>query len=256
MEDGGKLVFMDPTATTSELGDPPGGDMLARALVLDPSNPRYAVIPAKYTTPDLDLLIESDLSALDRSKAKLILRHSWRTYALMARKEMNDKDFEKYLTNRFERILIKLPLEGFHVLQEDQEKLVLEADADLSDFLVTTDQRAYAPTVPFRVIDSELSGREKDSYTLDASGPKKYKMELALTGQGLQVKPDRINLGDEGGARYTASSSGSAGKSKLAYSVEQPFRLVPPESRAAFLKFCDDYLKSNQQLFTFQRHTP
>jgi hypothetical protein len=136
LEDDGELIFMDPTASHSEMGDPPDAVLLMKALLLDEQSPRYVRVPNNRKTPDLEIAIESRPSSAKKSKAKLIMRHTWRMDTLHARKMLNQREFETYLINRFEQILPKLAFANVQLTNESRDQLVLEADADLSGFFI------------------------------------------------------------------------------------------------------------------------
>lgn len=255
-EDRGELIFMDPTWAYTEMGELPDSDLLVRGLVLDPAKPRTVVLPAQRPNPEVDIRIEGDLSKPKEAKAKITLRHTWRAQALRSRKELKAMDLENNLSNRLNRILTKLSLDHIRVLDEGPETLRLEADADLSEFFIRTDLRAYAPTAPFRMVSPELAEREKDSRAIDAEGPDSLRLELVLKSEGYEPRPDEVKLGSEGSARHTASCTTQDGSLRLQYAFEQPFRLVPAEARVGFLQFCDRYLQLNRKLFVLQRSHP
>ena len=256
LDDGHDPVFMDPTDPHSEMGDPPVTDQLAEALILNPEHPRYARVSSRGPGPDVELHLEGELTSLKAGKARLVLRHSWRSSVLQARQELSALEFESYLVRRMERLLLRLPLERLELVREDRRTLVLDAAVDMSSFFVVTDARIYAPTAPFRVIDADWLEREKDPYAVKTSGLDRLKLTLELAAPGLQARPDRVVIGDGGGPAHSADSVGVSERIKLAYAFEQPFRLVPSGSRASFLKFCSEYLQLDRKLFVFQRSHP
>lgn len=255
-EESGRLEFMDPTATHSELGDLPEADALAEALLLDPAHPRRVRIPLRQEAATVEVRIEGDLARPKAARAKITLRHGWRAQALRARKELRAMDLENALSNRLNRLLAKLSVDHFRFLEADRDKVLFEADADLTDFFIRTDLRVYAPSAPFRTVSPEGLERGQDPYPLEAQGPGHYRLDLTLNAEGLQPRPERIQLGREAGASHAASCAAGAGKVHLAYTFKQPFRIVPSEARAEFLAFCGQYLQSNRKLFVLQRSEP
>jgi len=253
LQSGEELIFMDPTAPQSEMGDPPGPDLLMKALVLDPKKPRYVQVDSRNKLPNLELSLQTGVAELGKSKAGLVLRGSWRSSALQGMTELNSKDFESYLRRKFERLLPKLGLDQFHLIREDKDAVVFEARADLSDFVVVTDQNLYVSSTPFQAVSSELLEREKDPHAVAVAGPERYRLEVKLSGPGLEAKPDQILLSGPGETRYRATSSGLPGSVKLEFAYDQPYRLVPSGARTDFLKFCSEYLQSKRRLFTIQR---
>ncbi len=256
LEDQGELVFMDPTWAYSEMGDLPDPDLRVKALVLDPANPRSIVIPALRQNADVEIRIEGDLAKPREAKAKITLRHTWRAQAIRSRKELKALDLENGLSNRLNQIVAKLSLDHVRFVEEDRDKIILEAGADLTDFFIRTDLRVYAPAAPFRSISPELLERDKDTHPLDAQGPDSYRLELVLKADELQPHPEQISLGSEGSARHTASCTKEAGSVHFVYAFEQPFRMVPHDARATFMQFCAQYLQLNRRLFVLQRIKP
>jgi hypothetical protein len=255
LEDGPDLIYMDPTATYSEMGSLPDSDLLARALVLDPAKPRSTVIPSAREGAEVEILVEGDLSKPREAKAKITLRHGWRTSAIRSRKELKALDLENTLSNRLNRMLAKVSVDHLHFVEEDRERVLLEADVDLTEFFVRTDLRVYAPTAPFRAIQPELLERAKDADPVDAQGPDRFRLELRLKSEGLTPRPEQVSLGQAGAACHTAACAAEGGKIRLIYDFEQPYRQVPAGAREAFLQFCAQYLQSNRKLFIFQRST-
>jgi len=256
LEDEGELIFMDPTWTYSEMGDLPDSDLLVKALVLDPAKPRALTIPSRRQSAEVEITILGDLAKPKEAKAKIALRHTWRAQALRSRKELKATDLENSLSNRLNRILAKLSLDHIRFLEEDREKILLEADADLSDFFIRTDLRAYAPTAPFRMIGPEVLEREQDTHPLDAAGPDSLRLELSLRAEGFEPRLEELKLGSEGSTRHAAACTPRENGVRLQYSFEQPFRLVPAEARTGFLQFCEKYLQLNRKLFVLQRSHP
>lgn len=255
-EASGHLEFMDPTATYSELGDLPEADVLAEALLLDPVRPRRVRIPLRQESASVEVRIDGDLAKPKAAKAKITLRHGWRAQALRARKELRALDLENALSNRLNRLLAKLSVDHFRFLEADRDKILFEADADLTDFFIRTDLRVYAPSVPFRTVSPEVLERGQDPHPLEAPGPGHYLLDLTLNAEGLQPKPERVQLGRDTAASHSASCAAEAGRVHLAYTFKQPFRIVPSEARAEFLAFCGQYLQSNRKLFVLQRSEP
>jgi hypothetical protein len=147
-------------------------------------------------------------------------------------------------------------MDHFRFQEEDREKVLVEADVDLTDFFVRTDLRVYAPSAPFRAISPDSLERVSDAHPVDAQGPSNYQLEINLKADGLQPRPERLQLGHEHAASHTATCSSVPGRVRLAYRFLQPFKIVPTEARDAFLAFCADYLQSNRKLFVLQRSEP
>lgn len=256
LEDDGRLVFMDPTATESEIGDPPDYELLGRALVLDPGQPRNVTIPNGKTTPDLSLAIEADLAGSRKGKAVITLRHTWRWRVLDARKRLNPADFEGYLGSRLNARLNRISLEGFTCRSEDRDQVVLEAKADLTDFPVDSALKVYLPTTVFRAVDADLLDRRKDQDAIEVTGPELWELDLNLAAAGLQPRAERLALGGEEGPSHEASCAGAPGTARLHYLFKQPYRLVPSPGREAFLGFCEQYLQQSRNLFSLTRSQP
>ncbi|WP_243287742.1 transglutaminase-like domain-containing protein [Geothrix terrae] len=253
LEEQDQLTFMDPTATYSEMGDLPDLDLQVKALVLDPARPRLVTIPSQQRSEGVEIQIEGDLAKPREAKARITLRHSWRAQAIRSRRDLKSMDLENTLSNRLNRLLARLSLDGFRFKDVDREKVILEANADLTDFFIRTDLRVYAPSAPFRAISPDYLEREGDTHPLDAQGPDSYRLELDLKPDGLRPRPDRLSLGRADAASHTATCSGKAGNIRLSYTFRQPFRLVPKGARAEFMAFCTQYLQLNRRLFVLQR---
>lgn len=257
LEADGELLFMDPTASKSELGDLPDADMLARALILNPRNPRYAVIQTRdVSRPDVDFALACDPERPGAAKAKIQLRHAWRMRFLQAREELRDRDFEKYAVDRLEHLLPKLLISNVRLVGDSRKELSLEAQVDVSDFLVVTDMRVYMPSAPFRAFDPAFLEREKDGFVVEASGPDHYRLQVELQGQGIHSRQERVTLGKEGSPRLIATTSPQLGPPRATFTFEQPFRKVPNPMREAFIIFCSDYARSGGNLLTFERKQP
>jgi hypothetical protein len=253
LDDGGELVFMDPTSPMSELGDPPAMDLQARGFLHDPAHPRYVQVTALGREPALQVRVRGDLDQPQRAKVEITLRGAWRSKVKQARNDLNDGDFESFLARQFDQVLPRLPLEGFRLGEDAGAGLALSADADLSSFLVTAGPRVLAPRAPFQALDSQILDREKDAYYLQAPGVQSLALELDLAAPGLTVKPEQFTLGEAGGPRLTATATGSAGSVRLAYRLDQPYKRVPQDARAPFLAFCTAYLQANRRLFLLER---
>lgn len=257
LETDGELLFMDPTASKSELGDLPDADMLARALILNPENPRYAVIQTHdASSPDVDFALACDPTKPGEAMARILLRHAWRMRFLQAREELRDRDFEKYAVDRLERLFPKLFISNVRVAGDTRKELMLEAQVDTSGFLVITDMRVYVPSTPFKAFDSALLDREKDGFTVDAYGPDRYQFQVELLGQGIRSRQEHVTLGKEGGPILTAFSSSRSEPPRAIFTFEQPFRQVPNSMREMFLSFCSDYVRGSANLLTFERSRP
>jgi len=253
MELDGALVFMDPTASYSELGDVPDADLLARGFVLDPRNPRWVVITDQRRSPSVELQLQCDIQDPKHGRAKVLLRHGWRSMANRARKEMKAIDQENLLSNRVNRMLAKISIDNFKVVEEAADTLILEADADLADFLVSTELRTYIPASPFRVLSRDLLERSKDALPVEVDGPDSYKLSLQLKGVTGSVKNEDLRLGDPGKAHFVASLTGGKDLVKLDYTYSQPFRFLPEAEREDFLRFCAHYLQLNRKPFMLRQ---
>lgn len=256
MELDGRLIFMDPTATYSELGVLPDQDLLARGFLLDPRQPRWVEITDSRVVPSVELTLNADLSDPRHGKAKVLLRHDWFSMAVRARKEMKSLDLENLLSNRLNRLLTKVSIDHLKAVDEGSGTLTLEADADLSDFIVSTELRTYVPASPFRVLSRDYLERGKDTFPVNAEGPDAYKLKVQLKGAAWQAKPIEVRLGGDGKASFLATLSGNKEMVSLDYSYSQPFRLLPPSEREGFLEFCSQYLQLNRKPFMLQRNTP
>lgn len=254
MEDDGRMVFMDPTAANSELGDPPDEDLLARGFLLDPKNPRWLRTTDQRTTPTVELQISANTDDPKHGKAKVMLRHGWRSTALRGKKELKAQDLENRLSNGLNRLLAKISLDHFAELSVDREAVTLQADADLSEFLVNSELRAYVPTSPFRVLSRDLLERGKDALPLDANGPDFYKLRVELKCAGLQAKAEEVRLGSPGKAYLQATLATHEDLATLDYSFSQPFHFVPEPERSDLLTFCAQYFQLNRKPFILQRN--
>ena len=256
LDDGGRLVFMDPTDSESRLGDPPAEDQGATAFLLDPANPRYVQVTAESTSPSLEVSIDCDLARLDTAKARLTLRHTWRDRMVFARKVLDDKAFEDRLKKAMAEVFAGISFEHFRLLETQDDRLVLTADADLSRFFADAGQRLFAPRTPFIGPAPALLDRVQDPFALEAAGPVHERLQVDFTGAGAAPAREETELGKAGGPRFLATLTCKDGRGKLTYGYDQPFRLVPQAERADFLSFCDGYLKANRNLFAIERGAP
>jgi len=252
LEDQGQMVFMDPTATYSELGDLPDADLLGKGFVLDPANPRWVEIINEQATPSVEIQLKANIDDLKHGKAKILLRHTWRSNARRAHKELKALALENQLSNGLNRLLAKISIDHFTLLPGDTDALAFEAEADLSEFLIRTDLRNYIPTAPFRVLSRDLLERNADTLPIDAHGPDHYLLRVQLECAGLKIKPESIDLGTSGSAHFDASHSAGEGFVSLEYKYQQPFRIVPRGEREGLLNFCAQYLQLNRKPFILQ----
>jgi transglutaminase-like putative cysteine protease len=251
------LVFFDPTARYVPFGGLPEHVIGREALVLGPAGARRVLVSDPADDVALEIAIEARRDSLALGRAGLRLRDGYRYAAGEILAEQTALAAENRLAGLLTGGLYKLTLRNFGVLAQDDRVLELDAGADLSDFVVSSPTRDYLPRVPFGAVDADVLEREDDDLPLYFDRRQRIALRIDLAAPGALAVADSLRLGDAAHALFTASLTPAyGGHVSLEYRLQRADKVLAGEDKAAYLRFCRDYLGSKKTMFMLEREQP
>jgi hypothetical protein len=247
----GKTAFFDPTAANVEFGNIPDRLIGARALVLDPDNPRYVRIPSPQRDPSLDITISTHIDSLSRGKAVIVLRNGFAAAARYAFRELTRERWRQYLQELIASNLFQIRLNDFRFDSEDEHSMTILASAEASAFAVASPPRTYIPQAPFIGQFTAISERAKDSLPLYFVSEDRLRLQLNITAPGRTADTSHpVSMGPDGGPwRYSASLSQKGDQIVVRYEYRSVQKNIPLNERSSFLPFIKQYIAGKKNRF-------
>ena len=255
--DGDSSLFFDPTAKFCELGDIPEYLIQQPALVLDSLDPRMLTVPVADTSPAIAVTIEAEADSLNSARATVVLRKEYLTWARHAMNDLSPEECERYFGNRFNAAFYKVSLDQFELASEDKHSATFSAHADLSDFVIETDTKIYAPRCAFAGVDHDILERKDDTLPLYFERTSHATLDILL--RQVNPPPDRDSTildGSGTGAFSAVACPADSGSIKLSYEFQCPGKILHGEDKVNFIRFVEEYLNTKNNMFIFDGRTP
>ena len=243
-------LFFDPTAQYCEFGNLPDDDIGARALVLDPLEPRTEVIALPNRPPSLDIKLAADPDSLTQGNAVIILRNGYASSARHSFHDLNEEKWKAFLQSTVAMNLYQIYLDKFSLVSEDARSLTVSARADLSKFVVSSGTKCYVPRLPFMTIDNDILERTSDSFPVYFSTQIGMRLELKIKTTGFSIQSDTQTIGrDDAGFSFTSIATHSNDGVTLRYEYSRNLKYLEGRQKQEFLIFHREYLKSKKTMF-------
>lgn len=248
--DGSQIVFFDPTGKYTDFGNLPQSSVESVSLVLDPENPTLVTIPRPNEDVAIELDIQGSLDDPENAHARVTLRNSYMAAALQGLQELQGVDLENLLSNMLTGHFHKLSLDYFELDTVQDGLVTFTAQADMSDFLISSTTKKYVPGMPFRTVDAEILEREKDSYGIWTGLQETIRVNMRLDIGDYAIEPKELSVGDAGSALFLSSISvAEDGAALVSYQLSQKSSIMSAESKTKYLDFCKNLLKNKKSMF-------
>jgi len=246
-----EIIFFDPTARHCEFGNLPDNILSKNTLILDLTNPRFMKINAPVQNPSLIITINASVDSLDKAKASITLHNDYFSSAKHALDELTGAKLENFLSAIVLQNLFKISLDYFTKLSETENSLTFSADADLSEFVISSTTKKYIPKVPFLFHDRDVLERAKDSLSLFFPARVSIELKIVLDSGNYLCKPDSLYLtAKDGNTKFKAQLSVSENTNVLiSYSLTGTEKEFDNRQKKEFIKFYESYLINKPNMF-------
>ena len=248
---GEETIFFDPTAKHCEFGNLPESDIGKDALILDSLNPRLVTIKAPIQKPSFEIIISTSLDSLKKGKAIITLHNDYFSSAKYAIDELSGTKLENFMSGIVLSNLFKISLDYFTKVNETENSLIFSADADLSEFVISSATKKYIPKIPFLFLDRDLLDRAKDSLGLYLKSRTTIDLKIILESELCLVENDSLYLSDTNHfSEFSASASMSEGNNmEFSYSLKTAEKELNNKQKIEFIEFYQSYLINKPNMF-------
>ena len=255
--EGDSSLFFDPTARYWELGDIPEPLIGQPALVLDPADPRILTVPIADTFPAISVTINASADSLSSARASIVLRKDYLSRARHATNEMLPDECERLLANTSSAALYKITLDHFEETSRGKFSITFTAHADLSSFVIKTQESIYAPRCAFAGVDGNVLNRGRDTLALYFGRTSHATLNILLRKVAPPSAPDSTILDGSGTGTFVAVArpADSSGV-RLTYEFRRFGKILRGEDKANYIQFVEDYLNTRNNMFIFRGRTP
>lgn len=273
----GEWLYFDPTAKYMPFGELPVQDRGRTVLILDGERSAYHVTPPVSPTPSLSIQIDADLAEPAAGRARVVLRGDFYAAAAQVLEEQTGVHFENALSELVNSMLYKMSLDYFKPIDQTDSTLTLEAEADLSSFIIASPTRRYLPRMPFQVIDSAVLERAEDEQPLLAPVQQILNLTIRLHTGEFTAPADTVVMGDASAATFRSVLRPAPSPAPQTTPATEPSRgphATDPEivlrtallsyrftphayrltgtAKAAYLSFSTQYLESKRNMYVFE----
>lgn len=250
-------VFFDPTATYCEFGNLPDYLIGKKALILDPENPRLLKVQATSNSVSIEMTISASIDSLESGTATVTLRNGFYSSVLRAKRKLKGIDFENHLSNLILSRFHKIELDSFRIVDETDGMIMLNANADLSSFIISSPTKTYIPRVPFLVMDRRVLEREDDSLPVYFESRANFMLTLNLAKPNYATVSDSLVLTDNEIVSFrSALILSDSDHVNIIYEFERQTKFVAAQSKSEFLSFCRDYFANKKSMFILKEVSP
>lgn len=248
--DGSKTLFFDPTAKYCEFGNLPEGEIGKQVFVLNREKPRLEVITAPNFNPSIEIEISGKLSQPENCSAVVVLRNNYFHDAMHSEAEFTGIELKNFLSKMVSSNLYRIILDDFQQIKKENNSLTLRANADLSNFIISSTAKKYIPKTAFLLIDKEILDRKKDNYLVQLESRNHLKMKIDLDITGYEADMEEFLLGKEESTFFSSSTlKGDSNRLSISYNYQQPEKQFNFENKESILKFYEEYLTSKKEMF-------
>lgn len=248
--DGEKIVFFDPTGKYTPFGNLPRSSVESVSLVLDEERPTLVTIPRPNEDVAIELDINGSLDDPENGRARVTLRNSYLSAALQGIAELQGVDLENLLSNMLNAHFHKLSLDYFELDTVQDGMVTFTAQADISDFLISSTAKKYVPGMPFRTVDAEILEREKDTWGIWTGLQETIVVNMRLDVGTYTIEPKEYSVGDGESALFSSSiAAAEDGAALVRYQLSQKSSVMNAGSKSKYIDFCKNLLKSKKSMF-------
>jgi hypothetical protein len=248
--DADSTVCFDPTARFHPFGTLPERIVGHTVLVLDPARPYVDTVRRQDQTADIRISIVASLYSLSTGKAAIELRGDRMAAARSAIAEQTTVPKEQLLSQIIESDLSRISLRRFAIIADSGQSMTLTADADISQFLISSSTNWYIPKTPFLIVVSQITTREQDSLPLHFDSLVFLSLTLRLTAHGIRAEADSCLIGDGDGTQFAAHMQQADDTTlTIDYSAARSNKVFSGAAKSAYLDFCRRYLAARANMF-------
>jgi hypothetical protein len=246
-------VYFDPTSKYAPFGALPSSEVGDEGLVLDTARAERVRIEAPSTSPMIDIAITARIDSLKKGRATVRLRSNALEFGNAAAEMRRAIDRENYLSNYITRYFTKISFDYFKIESRTDSVITLTCDADLSEFLIKSDARAYVPRMPFRVINTEMLDRQGDSLPVYAPFAR-LAMTVDLAHPGFRADTSSAAFGPNGDLRFATSLVADGGDaSRLRFEISHARKIIPAAAKGDYFEFCRAMFTQKKNLYILTR---
>lgn len=248
------LVYLDPTSRYAPYGSVPASLAGRRVLLLDPENPRWEFI-SPPDNRDVSIEITGSLDEMSSMYTTVSFRSNWLPYIKrVLSRATNSLDRENLFSILVNDELYHISLNDFNLRYETDSLVVVNATADISEFVIQTDRATYVPRLPLVVQSNSLNRWSQNRGTVELGFLPRMNISLTLEAPGYTLVPERHAV-DEAGIGSFLSTAENPGADKFTFEyVYQLERLnYNDESESNFIKFLTQVASSRSEVFVLSR---
>ncbi len=248
---GEETIFFDPTARHCEFGNLPESDIGKDVLILDSLSPRFVTIKAPDQEPSFEIIISASLDSLKKGKAIVTLHNDYFSSAKYAVDELSGTKLENFMSGIVLSNLFKISLDYFTKVKETDNSIIFTAEADLSEFVISSATKKYIPKVPFLFLDRDVLDRAKDSLGLYFTSRTTIDLKIILESEHCLVESDSLYLADTNHfSEFSASASlTEENKMEFSYSLKTTEKELNNKQKTEFIEFYQSYLINKPNMF-------
>jgi hypothetical protein len=246
-------LFFDPTQKYLSFGGLSESIIGKQAMILDRDYPRYEVIKSSLTHAHIKLFIEADIDSLDRASARVEVGNDYYAYSSYAYEELTGAKLENYLSQTIASIFYKIGLENFQFSEKDKYSIVFTADADLSDFIITTAKNKYIRKTPFVLVDRAMFDRANDSLPIQPENRMWAILTIDLGLSGFSAEADSIVSDHQFPLSFSAVLKPDSGRAKFSYEYFRPTKEMSGDNKHKFLSVLSWYKNRKKDMFVLSR---
>jgi len=250
VREGDGVRFFDPTAKYCGWGTIPDNLIGQRALILDPDNPRYEVVPPPVSLPGLEIEISGDISRPDKMSARLVFRGYLNSMIRSLRQNLTDREFQSAIADAVEKSLCNIRCRDFMHEPDTQGVSTYRCTVDLGSFLIASGPRFYIPVSVFNLYGPSLAERADDPYPVQAEHAFTGVLDFAIFAPAVSIVSDSTAVGHSEADYFTSSIEPMANDSiRVHYEIRGARRDYDLDSKADLLGFYNSYQKLRNKMY-------
>ena len=249
-QSGSQLIYFDPTSKYCEFGNLPDSDIGKRVFLVEAG--RFDTVAQPKREPSLDITIQGGIDSIRQCRALVVLRNDNLINALHARHDFTEDKFNRLLKSFVADNLYQVQLDSFNVVSEEPGRMTIEAQADLSKFILVSEGKYYVPRTPFARFDNDILDRESDKYPIMFSATVDLRFRLIIHTVGIAVQPEVVRSGNER-FLFTAQAGDDGNDAQFDYRYRRTALVVPPEEKIEFINNYKTYLDNKRSVFVMKR---